>query len=140
MILSGEQMLLNDKNVIDKYFLDYWAETPVSYDGVHFEMPSTGRWVHVELLPYDRQAYAFGAGDARKVDYAIIRVRAYGHSPTLSFKLGALVQVFLECKILTADDNNELSIDMGIGDGNGAVPLDNGIFSTQIDFIVKKYN
>lgn len=132
--------MLQNKNTVDKYFQDNWTETPTQYDGTDFETPTDNKWVSVQLLPYDRELIGISPGGGRKLDYGIIRVRIYDVSPTLSYNLAYQIQAFLECRQLVNDDLTVLIVDMGISDGNGAVPLHNNIYETTIDFIVKKYN
>ena len=132
--------MFNDKNVIDKYFMDNWTDTPISYEGVPFSHPKDGKWIHVAFLVYDRQVYGMDGRTGRKKDWGKIVVRCYDSSPTLSMRLANKVQLFLECIAITADDGNDIMIDMGISDEFGAVDLDNGIFEVQLSFKCIKYN
>jgi hypothetical protein len=130
--------MYKDKPIVDKYFKDNWTDTEIAYDGANFSIPTDKRWIQIQLIPYDKESLSTSNG--LKVDYGLIRVRCYDVSATMAYKLAYKVQEFLECKKLDTDDNKQLLIDMGIGDGNGAIPLDNGIYETQLDFIVKKYS
>ena len=132
--------MFNDKNVIDKYFQDNWTETPISFDGVGFDIPTDNKWVSVAMVVYDRSLYAISPQHGRKLDYGKIIVRCYDISPTLVMKLCAKVQEFLECHTIIADDGKEILVDMGISDDLGVVNLDNGIFEVQLGFKIKKYN
>ena len=129
--------MLIDKYIIDKYFKDNWGLTPIHYDGANFTMPTDGKWIHVMLIPFDRQSLSTANG--LKVDYALIRVNCYDKSVTKCYNLAEKVQQFLECKKIPTNDRKEILVDMGISDGQGATPLHNGIFETQLDFTARKY-
>ena len=132
--------MLQNKNTVDKYFIDNWNLTPVSFDMENFTMPDDKRWIGVQLLPYDRQLVGFDGNEGRKLDYGLIRVRCYDTTATKSYNLAFEVQTMLECKKLVNTDGTELLVDLGISDGDGALDLENGVFRTQLDFKVKKYN
>jgi hypothetical protein len=132
--------MFQNKNTVDKYFMDNWGITPIAYDMDNFTAPSNGKWISIQLLPYDRELIGLSPQHGRKLDYGIIRVRTYDVSATKSYLLAFEAQAFLECKQLDNGDGTQLDVDMGVGDGEGAVDLENGIFETTINFLVKKYN
>jgi len=130
-------MIFGNKSDVDKYFKDNWTLTPIQYDGANFVTPLDNKWVSISLNPYDRELIGMDGHKGRKLDYAYIRVNCYDTSTTLCYNLANEVQKFLECiEIPTAD--NPLMVGLGIADGNGAIPLDNGVFFTQLDFMTKK--
>ena len=129
-----------NKSDIDKYFKDNWTLTPIQYDGAQFEIPADNSWISISLLPYDRELIGLDGGAGRKLDYGIIRVNCYDTSVTLCYDIAYEVQAFLECSEIPTTDGKKLLVDMGIADGQGSIPLDNGVYETQINFITKKYN
>jgi hypothetical protein len=132
--------MFQNKNTIDRYFLDNWTATPIQFDAENFRVPDAKRWISVELIPYDSTWIGFGPPHGRKLEYGIIRVRTYGVSATKTYKLAYEVQAFLECQRLDNGDGTALEVDMGIGNGEGVEDLGNGIFETTLAFTVKKYN
>ena len=129
-------MLLANKNVIDKHFLDNWHSTAIAFDMENFTMPSTKKWVSVQLIVYDRELIGIAPQHGRKLDWGLIRVRCYDTSVTKSYLLANEIQNFLECTTL-ADGS---MVDLGIADAESGVPLDNGVFETTLNFVIKKYN
>jgi len=132
--------MFQNKNTVDKFMLTNWQQTPIAFDLENFTMPSTKKWISVALIPYDRELIGLSPNHGRHLDYGIIRIRAYDVSATKSYLLAFNVQSVLECKMLDNSDGTQLMVDMGIGDGEGAVDLENGVFETTINFLVKKYN
>ena len=131
--------MFKHKSDIDKYFKDKWTATDIQYDGAKFNVPKSNKWISLKLLPYDREIIGYGGIKTRRADYANLQVLCYDTSATLCYNLASEVQKFLECKDITAVDGALLHIDLGIGDGNGAIPLDNGIYETMISFKVTNY-
>ena len=125
------QNIFQTKPLIDKYFKDNWTKTPIQYDGADFEAKTTS-WISVALVPMDRQITSFDGQDGRKSEEGIIRVRCYDTSATKVYSLNFDVLTLLECK-----EFDGLRVGVGTPDGSGAVPLDNGVYESQIDFIVK---
>jgi len=122
-------MALNIKEAVDSYFEDNWTSTPVQYEGTDFGTPVTHKWISLQMLPYDRDTYAYDGANGRKRSYQLIRVRCYDVSPTLAFTLAQEVQAFFECVTL-----DTLKVGIGTGDGNGAVDLNNDIYEVTLNF------
>ena len=125
---------MNSKSEIDKYFQDNWSTTAIQFEGADFELPSDNAWISVSYVPYDRSIVGYGGSETRKEDNALIVVRCYDTSPTLVLSLSQAVLAFLECKTI-----NGIIVDLGIADGNGAVPLHNGIFEMTLNFKTRTY-
>ncbi len=120
------------KPELDRYFDTNWASTPVQYDGVRFEKPDYNKWISVQLVPVSRIDATFG--DGVDEERGIVKVYCYDNSPTLVYKLASEVLNFLEITAI-----GDAFVDMGQSDGNGAVPLHDGIYETLINFSVQ-YN
>jgi len=132
-------MLLDDKPVIDKHFQSGWTDTQIVYDGMLSDIEGK-EWINIQLLPYDRELIGTAPQHGRKLDHGIIKVLCYSDSATMAYKLAKKVVDFLECAELPTPSGQPIYVEEGKPDGNGAVPLDNGIYETMINFIVKKYN
>ena len=132
--------MFQNKNTIDKFMLDNWTLTPISFDMANFTVPQNKKWVSVQLIPYDRQLIGLSPSHGRKLDYGIIRVRTYDISATKAFLLAFGVQNILECVTMNNSDGTQLMVEMGIGDGEGATDMGNGVFRATMNFLVKKYN
>jgi hypothetical protein len=125
---------MNSKSKIDKFFQDSWTETPVQYEGADFDTPADNRWIAVNFVPFDRSIVGIGGANSRKEDNALIVVRCYDVSPTLTLTLCQTVLAFIECKTI-----NDIIVDIGIPDGNGAIPLHNGIFEMTLNFKTRTF-
>ena len=122
------------KSKIDKYFQDNWTLTDIQYEGATFTVPKNNKWISIALLPYDRSIVGYGGTNTRKEDNALIVVRCYDTSPTLSMTLAEEIQTFLECKKI-----DDIIVDLGISNGNGAISLHDGIFELTLNFKTRKY-
>jgi len=133
-------MLYADKSAIDKYFKDNWDKTPILLDGSKIDTPNDGKWIATKIVLNNREQISFGASGSRTMDEGEIVVDCYDKSPTKCYNLAYEVQKFLECKIILGNDGKEILVGLGISDGNGALPLHNGIYETRLKFTIKKYN
>ena len=140
MKLNGDLKMLQNKNSVDKYFLDNWHTTPISFDLENFTMPADKKWIGVQLIPYDRKLIGFDGQHGRKIDYALIRVRCYDTTVTKSYNLAYQVQKMLECKTIPNADGTQLQVELGVGTGDGSLDMENSVFRTTLDFKVTKYN
>ena len=125
-------MLYEYKSKIDKYFDANWSETPIQYDGIHFDMPTDGRWISIQLHPFYAIEETFGR--AVTDERGLIKVFAYDKSATLTFELSNDVCLFL----------NEIFIDgafvnTGVPDGRGAMPLRDGVFESLTNFTIENF-
>jgi len=120
-------MIFNHKVDIDKYMEANWTFTPVQYDGIRFEHPANGRWISLQLVPYDSIDEAIGTGV--QTDRGTLLVRCYGRSATESFKLANGITEFISNKEIAG-----AVYDRGKGDGLGAVSLENDIYQTVVMF------
>ena len=125
---------MTSKSKVDKHFQDNWTATKVQYEGAKFDLPTNNKWVSVSFVPYDRSIIGYAGANSRKEDNALIVVRCYDTSPTLSMILAEEVQTFLECKKI-----DDIIVDLGISDGNGAIPLHDGIFELTLNFKTRKF-
>ena len=133
-------MLLANKNTVDKYMIDNWTSTPIAFDLENFTMPSTKRWISVQLMQYDRELIGLAPQHGRKLDYGLIIVKVYDTSFTKSYLLVDEVIKMLECVTMSNSDGTQLMVGLGTPDVNGYEDLQNGVFRTTINFKVKKYN
>ena len=133
-------MLLANKNTVDKFMLDNWQSTPIAFDLENFTMPSTKKWVSVQLMQYDRELIGIAPQHGRKLDYGMIIVKVYDTSFTKSYLLASEVIKVLECVTMLNSDGTQLLVGIGVPDADGYFDNGNGVFKTTINFIVKKYN
>jgi len=127
------------KGDLDGYFMSNWQMTPIQFDGASFSVPNGNRWISIKLIPLTRDLIGIAPQHGRKKDMAQLQVLCYDVSATLSYELCREVRDFIECKEIDTRDNTKLLVDVGEGDGNGAVPLDNGIYETMIQFDITHY-
>jgi len=133
-------MLLANKNTVDKFMLDNWHSTPISFDLENFTIPANKKWVSVRLTQEYRELIGLAPQHGRKMDTGNICIKVYDTSFTKSYLLAEEVINLLECVTMLNSDGSQLLVGIGIPDGSGYEDVGNGIFRTTINFIVKKYN
>ena len=127
-------MLLNTKKEIDKFFLNGWTETPIQFEGTKFEDTDARRWISLQTIPYDRELKGFDGGTGRKITHYTEVVRCFAPNALKSFELAQQVLNFFECVRL-----GSIAVKTGIGDGNGAIDLENNLFQLSVNFDIIEY-
>jgi len=129
--------MTNIKRELEQAFLDHWTFTPVQFDTTDFKAPNDKQWIAPQFIPIDRHIYAFDGAKGRKVDRMQVKILCYSNSPTKVLMLEDKVKEFLECHDLQTVD---AWIDVGVPDGLGIIPLDNGTYNSALTFAVKAYH
>ena len=119
--------MYDTKVEIEEYFNLNWVSTPVQYQGIDFVNPK--KWVSVIFIPIERSSNTCG----RVFENSQLKVLVYDVSPTLAIKLMDELNDFLSCLQL-----NTCNIGVGVPDGMGIIPLDNGVHEIVSLFEVDK--
>lgn len=127
------------KKDIDRYFMENWHNSAIQFDGASFNMPQNNRWISVKLIPLQRDLIGMDGQGGRKSSTLQLQVLCYDTSATQSYALAQEVMEWLECREIDAGNGTKLKVGLAEGDGNGAVPLENGIYETMIQFDIINY-
>lgn len=119
---------------IESYFKSTWHTSPIQWEGVPFEV-TTDKWISLAFIPIDRKTYAFDGADGRKQDTILIKITSYAKTSTLAIELEEEVRRFFECY-------SDLSFKVGVGvpNGDGIIPLDNGYFMATSLYEIQNFN
>jgi len=122
-------VLYEYKSVLDKHFQANWMRSPIQYDGIRFEPPDSMKWISLKFVPAARESLSLAG---LKRDTATLQVLCYDTSVTKAYQLAAEVGKQFECTQV-----QDCYIKEAVPDGEGAIPLHNGIYETTVTFEVE---
>ena len=117
------------KQKIEEYFVNYWHNEPVYFQGQ--ETSAGHEFIVVSFIPLDSEITGFGGDQTRKTREATINVKSYCTNPTRCMILDDKVRAFLECY-------NVDNIVVGVGEPDGLGILDleagNGFYESSVNY------